>query len=513
MYKIVYALILICSISLRAQSALVPKEGATLNYRIIGFSFPAVISHTGKYKLEIAAGNYNTTDQFAKNICVSQTSDKERMIAEVPAFGRAYTWRIVDCKKGTAPVTGELHHFSTGMPPNADTNLVRLRISDTYRGYKDSYVFIDGTGVLYDMNGQPVWYLPKSKEIRADSFSQIGDLKASPQHTITFLTARKSGDVYEVNYDGAMLWKGPNNGEVSGDSTEHYHHDFCRLNNGHYMVLGDEYVPWKLPATIDSITIANNSEKIVRDVVTNTLYQPMEFGTVIEYDQQGNVIWKWKSSAYFKVRDPDSFRAGGMLYDLDVHENAFYFDEKARELYVSFRDLNRIVKVSYPGGKDLSGGDEITKDYEKETEHGSFCHQHSCKKSKDGYMYLFNNNVCNDKAPTLLMMKEAKTGKAWLEKKWEYTCKKDSSDMIADDKFIFTMGGNVIELADGRVFGSLSNEEYSQVFIVNKDKKMLWCAYPEKRCSAGERWKAIFSYRASIIGRKELEQLVWDGKK
>ncbi len=31
-------------------------------------------------------------------------------------------------------------------------------------------------------------------------------------------------------------------GAVSGDTEEHFHHEFTRLHNGHYMVLGNEYV-------------------------------------------------------------------------------------------------------------------------------------------------------------------------------------------------------------------------------------------------------------------------------
>jgi len=105
------------------------------------------------------------------------------------------------------------------------------------------YIYLDGSRTLYDLNGNPVWFLP------AKDGMEIRDMKITPQGTITYLNG---SDIYDVNYDGNILWKGPNTSVVNGDSIEHYHHEFTRLSNGHYMVLGYKKLGASANKTSDS---------------------------------------------------------------------------------------------------------------------------------------------------------------------------------------------------------------------------------------------------------------------
>ena len=147
MYKIIAVLFfLIIPGIIWAQ--ILPKEGSKLNYRIIGFSFPAKQDVT-KYTIEIADGKCNSEESFKKNIIASFSSDTNRIIGEVPSFGKEYTWRIVFVNNATK-TKNELHHFSTMMVPEVDTNIMRLRIIKQAKKYKDGYVFVDerNTGVV-----------------------------------------------------------------------------------------------------------------------------------------------------------------------------------------------------------------------------------------------------------------------------------------------------------------------------------------------------------------------------
>ena len=109
------------------------------------------------------------------------------------------------------------------------------------------------------------------------------------------------------------------------------------------------------------------------------------------------------------------------------------------------------------------------------------------------------------------MMEEPKEGsKDPLKKKWEYTCELQGNSLKRH--FQFRSGGNVIELPDRSIFTSLSTDLYSNVFIVNKGKQILWSAMPEKWDQVETKWKPVFQYRASIVTQpKEIEQLIWNG--
>ena len=483
-----------------------PKEGSKLHYRIIGFSAIAATKESN-YKLEIAAGTYFNEDSFKNNIIVSQSSKTNKIIAEVPSFGAKYTWRVT-ATNNIGGARNTLYHFSTGIIPFVDTAISRLRITTKAEQYTDGYVFLDGKRTLYDMNGHPVWYLPALPEFKELQLRDVRDLKMSPMGTITFLADQKA---YEINYNGDVLWKGPNTGAVSGQISEHYHHEFTRLANGHYMVLGDENVLWKLPASKDSSLLHN--DKIVWDKQNNTINQKITFGTVIEYDDQGHVIWSWKSSDYFKTSDLGNRKLKNGMYDIDTHENSFFYDEHEKVIYVSFRNISRVVKIKYPEGTVLNTYGNLYKPGAAMKDDGLFCYQHSCGLSQSGYLYLFNNNSCKiAAAPTVLMMQEPLNDKEKLQKIWEYDCNSavKAEKKQADNKY--TTGGNVIALPDNSLFVSMCSG-YSDLFIVNKDKKILWDAIPEKWDHDTHTWAGSTQYRASIIPTSsEFQKMVWAGQ-
>ena len=200
------------------------------------------------------------------------------------------------------------------------------------------------------------------------------------------------------------------------------------------------------------------------------------------------------------------------LFDLDnTHENAFYFDERNQVIYVSFRDINRIVKIQYPSGKVLNTyGALYTPGGPAYLVNGLFCGQHNCRLSQDGYLYMFNNNLCNPKSnPTILMLREPVTEKDSLQKVWEYVCPMDEVHENKQAGILFNSGGSVAELADSSFFVCMGSA-YGKVFIVNRDKALLWCAQPEKWDITNGKWANQIEYRASIVARKDLESMIWN---
>jgi len=484
---------------LKAQIA--PAEDRVLNYRIIGFSIPQE-QKVANYTLEIAAGNYNSEDSFKKNIINTLHSKTNKIIAEVPSFGSAYTWRVVYAFSKSSKTITALFHFNTGKIPEVDTNITRLRITKAALEYDSAYVFLDDNKTLYDMNGRPVWYLPKIEGFPITP----RDLKLSPQGTITFMY----DPPYEINYNGDVLWKAPQKGIVSGDDAEHFHHEFTRLANGHYMVLGEDSVLWRPDRPSSK---GNNPDKQINKEANSASDKKLQFGTLIEYDEQGNVTWSWKSADYFAASDLKYFTPPGDNPGIDVHENAFYFDEKNKNIYISFKNISRVLKVKYPEGTVINTYGEIYKPGVPQTGTGLFCGQHACKLSDSGYLYLYDNNTCDSgQLPKIVMMKEPGSENEGLKIIWEYDCtiKGKKTEELKND---FISGGNVMELSDHNIFACMNGSSYCKIFIVNKDKKKLWSARPERWDETTKKWYPVSQYRASIIeNRKDLERLIWNAE-
>jgi len=236
------------------------------------------------------------------------------------------------------------------------------------------------------------------------------------------------------------------------------------------------------------------------------------FGTIVEYDQNNAVVWAWRSSDYFRNADACFFKVPQGV--VDVHENAFFFDEKKKLIYVSFKGINRVLAVTYPEGKvsDVYGPIYTPGGMSDANEHINtfFCGQHSCRISHDGHLYLFNNNNCRPGAwPTIVMLRQ--TGNK-MERVWEYECNIDYVGIKFPKPYIFPIGGNVFELPDGSFLVSMSGPT-SCTFIVNKNKQILWSVVSEKRMGNANQWMPMISYRASMVTRKELEQLIWKAEK
>ena len=455
------------------QAQIFPREGSNLNYRIIGFSFPRA-EEAVKYKIEIAAGNYNSLDSFRNNIILKLYTEKNKMIAEVPSFGIQYTWRVKYIGKDSSKIKSPLHHFSIKNAPDLDETVTRLRITKSAEKYKDAYVFLDETRALYDMTGKPVWFLPGIGG--APLSTPARDIKITPQGTITFITGYQP---YEVNYDGQILWRYTRNKAQQDIDT--FHHDFTRLNNGHYMGLVFENEWSKLPAFKDILPV--NAQDSAR------FYTAIKLSSIVEYDKNNNIVWRWNCNDYLKISDLSDLKtANGAFNPTHLHPNAFFFDEKNKAIYLSFRNINRIVKIKYPEGNVINTYGTIHTPEVANLGNNMFCGQHSCRVSKDGYLYLFNNNLCSHThIPTILILQEPIAGENDLKKIWEYQCTINDPGAVSENHDFYS-GGNVQELPSGEMFATIS-KPYPKVFIVNKDKKVLWNAIPEKYDAVAKKWK------------------------
>jgi hypothetical protein len=469
--------------------------------------FPAT-DKSRNYKLEVALGNHTTDAGFKNALAVSKESKSNKIIAEVPAFGASYTWRVVS-EMGGGVKKSPFYHFETLKNPMADTNFHRIRITKEAQSYKDGFVIMDCTKTMYDMKGAPIWFIPDTLCPEA-GLGAVVDLKANEDGTISYIF---NGMLYEMTYDGRLLLNIPNEHANVQHVPNSFHHAQQKLSNGHYMVLANENHYLQRLTKKDSI--ARNQED------TSRIYQNLHFGKVEEYDEKGRLVWSWKSIEYYLESDLVNMRTDENEYDANLHMNSFYYDEKLKVVYVGFKNIGRIVKIKYPEARVIGKYGRACINGKVSTDY-FFCDQHSCRKTDDGLLYVFNNNACSEPPyPKLEILKESVDGEKDLQLVWEYECPvvlrqmPDVRQGKVNPRITKTMnargnrGGNMIDLPNGDVFVSL-NAIYNSLFIVNRDKEILWSGSPERWDTVSTKWIEMPTYRASIIkDRKGFEEMIW----
>lgn len=450
---------------------LVPAENASLHYRIVGFSVPEMPG-TGYCTLELSAGSASDDRQFDLNIIMRQNLPVDSVIAEVPSFGSQYTWRI----SWPGSKDRVFHHFSTLSNPLTDS-FFRLTVTKPTMKYADAYVFADCSRSLHDMNGNVVWFLPV-KTANDRFIGGIQDLKCTVDGTITYI---REGKMYEMLYDGTMLQSISDS--AAPNSKGEIHHEVNKLSNGHYMLLGKETVYWKME---NDRLLTKRTPDTVND------FKPHNFGTVSEYDENGKPVWHFCPADYIFKSDLMNRRNEDGFPLFEEHLNAFSFDEQKKVLFIGYRNVSRIFKVSYPDGKVLADyGARFGVDG-KRADSGLFCHQHALH-WEHGQLLVYNNNDCrSDGVPTIELLEEDSTLPDGVKTAWEYSA--PYGPMFVER----SAGGNIERMRDGSVFVSLS-VPFNSLFIVDRNKVERWRALPEFRPTTDRPWGATSTYRASHV--------------
>jgi len=473
----------------RLCAQLVPAEGSQLHYRIIGFSF-AGAPGAGSYMLEVAEGTHNSEGSFrAARLSVKETKDN-RVIAEVPSFGSAYTWRVTT-KVGGKERKGKFNHFTTLPNPLEPSITTRLRVVERSAEIGNIFVFVDCTKALYNAQGEVVWFMPGAL-VQQMGLGGAEDLKCTPQGTIIYL---KDGQLNEITYDGKVLGKFPVSGLPGQRPGGNAHHDAMKLSNGHYMALGDQPLTWKLCDT--GIVTKSQAD-------TNGGYQTNIFGTVNEYDATGQLVWQYNSADYALHSDVMNLPSADGKFNIDIHPNAFFFDEKNGVLFLGCKNISRILKIHYPDRRLMNVIGRPYKSGDKDLDHELFCQQHAITAGAQGEVYVFSNNTCGTPPlPKLVVLKEDHNALYGATKLWEYEWKTPGSVGMR------SRGGNVTNLPDSTIFASLSSP-YGDIFMVNRKKNILWHAVLEKKEPGSDSWTELSTYRSAIVpDHAALERMIW----
>jgi hypothetical protein len=168
-------------------------------------------------------------------------------------------------------------------------------------------------------------------------------------------------------------------------------------------------------------------------------------------------------------------------------------------LYVSVKNLSRIIKVDRKTGKLLASYGEKYPSGQAKFANGFFNYMHAPSLLPDGNILVFNNNnheksLKSRKASSVVVFSEPKSEKDNSEKIWEFSCKFDS---LYDPYSVRT--GNAIYLNNNDVLVNMG-DPVSRIFEVTRNKKIVWDCYSEKYSEEKKCWLPSCNFKISYAG-------------
>ena len=462
-FALFFLLCVVATTYLPAQIS--PPQGAKLNYNQVLFECKKV-NNASEYLFQVAE-NFNVP--VFGNAVVEQRDSSTATIINGLQFGKKYQWRYAGLVRGQQLEWHGPYYFEISGDKLLLNNLsgfsVTINDSSANAG---GLIMNDYENGIYDRNGKLVWYLPENNPdtIAATGSiktqKQLFDLRLTPVGTITYLT---NNDAIECNLNGHTLWKGPDNGKVSGGPVEYYNHQFVRLANGHYMVLGNQML--LKPGHYEPAFVEKKDLRRIQ--FQGKEYTVIKFGTIIEYNKQGDVVWQWKSTKYFG-KDSVTDLAAILPSDfyLNAHINSFSVDPDNKFVYAGFRNVSRIIKIEKSTGRVVqSWGQKLPAD--KSVTAVNFYRQHDCHILDDHEMVVLNSNDYHkrDSFPTVMVFSTNPLDNGKVT--WKYVCKFDTIDGIAQQN-----AGNVDRLTNGNFMVCTGSTNH--MFEISTDKRIVWNA-------------------------------------
>jgi len=445
-----------------------------LNFTQIVFDYK-IYENFNKYKLVIA---YNCADSsFNKeNIIIDTIHESSAIfIKEGIEFNQKYKWKYcILNNKNKVTYTSPVYYFQTGNSSLIDSNFFRLVFRKNEIPDTENFIVVsDAMKIAFNKNGKPIWFLNNN------ALNNVRDLVLTPKGTFTFLNLNQA---FETDKQGNVIWFPPNDGAVSQDTTEKYHHDFTLLKNGNYIICGQkQWVDPDLQPTIGSSLFANKSTSKVSS------------STIIEYNKNKQVVWSFdlipELKRNFNIdagKEPLMLRVG--------HLNGIEVDEKNDYVYASFKTFNNIFKIKKSNNsiEYIFGNKQINLKDSLKSNTKFFAAQHAPILLKNGNLMVFNNNE-QQQVSSIVELTVPNSFNEESQKVWEYKFDEDGFKNSHSEHL-----GSVQELANNQFF--VCAGAVNRLFLVNKNKQISWDVLTETNVDFNKsiipNWQPTSSYRA-----------------
>jgi hypothetical protein len=209
--------------------------------------------------------------------------------------------------------------------------------------------------------------------------------------------------------------------------------------------------------------------------------QPIKDDDIVEYDKDGNEIWRWHCNETFPFVPSEWLqRNESRRGEIDwTHSNALYWDIEDNSIYVSVRHLDCIVKIDYEtaetvwvAGRYVGNGPALTMyNLAGEEVDTLYYHTHAIEKIGPNRLVLFDNDFWNLTRPNPEI---GITGHV------EFTY--DETDMTATEtwnwrgsaEYYEDSQGDTTVLPNGNVLGAFNQRPNPIINEVNRDGDIVW---------------------------------------
>ena len=461
-------IIFIKSIFLNAQ--ILPKPDSKVNYTQVLFKHPPY-KNASYYKFYLSEfDSINASESISTKIVTDSTS---LTIINDFNFGKSYKWYVVAFNnKGKKLNKSKTFQFSVLKNDYGDTS--RYRVTQFYndkKNYQSGIIWLDKYCSALDRNGKIVWQFPRSIKTSFSPENMV-DLHMCNNGNITlsFDTC-----IYYISKDLEVIWKKNVSDLKNTLKVSYIHHVFTQLPNGNFLALASTYEKFKLNET-------------------DTTRYKYENHIILEFDQNGNLIWNWEMRHHFDMGLIKShlkkYGSRNSKMDVMLHANSLAYDSSYNHLFMGFRDFNRFIKIDRKTGKVIGEyGQKLTDTDTNVFEANYFSKQHDVKPIAPNTILLFNNGEDDAKSKSSVQILKLPTSRSEkVEKIWEMDLKIDSLPGKA------VKYGSAQKLSNGNfLIGGGMN---GRILEVTGDKKPVWDLYLQGRMMTIFKWGVFAQYRA-----------------
>jgi len=418
--------VLIIILSIIFGQDFVPNNNQSLNQTQIFFKWPQ-INNSILYRLYI-----NDNQNFYE-------SDSNSIIINDFEWDSAYSWYVCGFNNSNNMIDcyDELYFNIRSLPTNYPANVNILEFNESE--YLAGVTLLDyeslGFSVVLDQTGKAIWISDNlnfnDSKIWATQFLLNGNI-----------VGFGPGVGYELNIDSEITFQTDENFEI--------HHQFYKTKNNSYFFIQAEVQYHPCP---------DECEPEYPDII------PWQGDKFIEIDELGNILWEWSTFDYLSLNEYNPYWVERFMIQWDfggnpdfdwTHSNSVYFDEDESIVYVSIRNLSRIIAIDYNTKEilwhigDSNFMEEVFFDYDFE-----FSHQHSAQITNNKNLLFFDNGRFNELEVSRCVEIEFDDNFNSAELIWEHvlpsdmlTLSRGECDRLNNGNTLISVGrtGNVLEV-------------------------------------------------------------------
>ncbi|MFC2075743.1 aryl-sulfate sulfotransferase [candidate division KSB1 bacterium] len=483
----VLALMLVVTFSEVSAAGLNPAEGDTLNYTHVLFRWDQT-ADAAQYNLQVAVNDSTgDVDPFEAHLMVD-VLDSTLVYIETDSldWGNPYIWKVRPiAADGDTGKWGAAHKFYTyALPDTIPEPQVTWYDESKYSPGVNFYdIFHWGYISALDKDGNVIWF----HAIDTDLYVGLKKMRLYPNGNLTCSSGGggTTPGVWEITLDGDVVWTDP---KTVGFDMGGIH----RMANGNYLGWGETSKvikpipegPWK--ESFDET--GQDSLLWIADAL-------------VEYDQDGILVWSWDPFEHYSTADFDSVTFAGAFARQEndwTHTNSMSYDPDEDMIYICPRNLDRITKIDHVTGevvwnmgRDMPSG-EVTFGHDLK-----FSRQHSIEKLPNGNLFLFDNGPNNTPKVSRCLEIEVTEGvdDTTATIVWSYTLPDSLYSSSNSDCDRLPNGNTLIFCRDERV-----SPRYGHMVEIDSAKNWVWdCLTGPRRIFDGERYPGLHPQAFSVI--------------